>query len=119
MELTAVARSGNVLAGYGVPVVGSRVTRGAEAAVLAAGALGFPVAMKVADPELRHRIDLGAVRLDLAGAAAVRAAYEELTRLSRSGAWAGERDGQPPPGPVEVIVQPMVPPGVSLVVEAV
>lgn len=68
------------------------------------------MALKVADPGLRHRIDLGAVRLDLPDAAAVRVAYRELSRLAEAGGWPGTAH--------RVIVQPMVPPGVSVVVEA-
>ena len=89
---------------YGIPVVPSRTARDAEGAVAAAGALGYPVALKVADPRLRHRIDLGAVRLGLPDAAAVRSAYRDAESLT------GARH--------EVIVQAMVPPGVSWVVEA-
>jgi hypothetical protein len=69
------------------------------------------VALKLADPRLRHRIDLGAVRLDLPDAAAVRAAHQELTRLAAAGGWTDVQG--------RVIVQPMAPPGVSWVVEAV
>jgi hypothetical protein len=90
---------------YGIRVVPSGTARDAEGAVEVAGVLGYPVALKVADPRLRHRIDLGAVRLGLPDAAAVRAAYQDLEGLT------GARH--------EVIVQPMVPPGVSWVVEAV
>jgi acyl-CoA synthetase (NDP forming)/GNAT superfamily N-acetyltransferase len=93
---------------YGIAVVPSRGAMDADGAVAAGEALGFPVALKVADPRLRHRIDLGAVRLGLPDAAAVRAAYAELTGLPEA----------PGAGP-SVIVQPMVPPGVSWVVEAV
>jgi hypothetical protein len=89
---------------YGIPVVPSRTARDADGAVAAAGALGYPVALKVADPRLRHRIDLGAVRLGLPDAAAVRSAYRDVESLT------GARH--------EVIVQAMVPPGVSWVVEA-
>jgi hypothetical protein len=95
---------------YGIPVVPSRSADDARSAVAAAEELGFPVALKVADPGLRHRIDLGAVRLDLPDAAAVRVAYRELTRLAEAGGWPGTAH--------RVIVQPMVPPGVSVVVEA-
>jgi acyl-CoA synthetase (NDP forming) len=96
---------------YGIAVVPSCRAGDADGAVAAAEALGFPVALKVADSRLRHRIDLGAVRLGLPDAAAVRAAYRELTRLSAAGGWSGARQS--------VIVQPMVAPGVSWVVEAV
>jgi acyl-CoA synthetase (NDP forming) len=96
---------------YGIPVVPSIAATDTDSAVAAARALGFPVALKVADPRLRHRIDLGAVRLDLPDDAAVRAAYAELARLSQTGGWTGV--GR------RVMVQPMVAPGVSVVVEAV
>jgi acyl-CoA synthetase (NDP forming)/GNAT superfamily N-acetyltransferase len=98
------------LIGYGIPVVPSRPAADAQAAVEAADALGYPVALKLADPRLRHRIDLGAVRLDLPDASAVRAAYEDLTRLIAAGGWTDVQR--------RVIVQPMVPPGVPWVVEA-
>ncbi len=115
-----------LLAGYGIPVVASGAARDLDSALAAAGALGYPIALKLADPQLRHRIDLGAVRLDLADAAAVRSAYEDLARLSLTGPAAapegtGDTASTAPAGadPVEVIVQPMVAPGVSCVIEAV
>jgi acyl-CoA synthetase (NDP forming) len=92
-----------LLAAYGVPVVPSTLTDSVDAAVAAAGELGYPVALKAAGGDLRHRIDLGAVRLALATEAGVRAAYQEL---------AGEF------GP-DVLVQTMVPPGVACTVEMV
>jgi acyl-CoA synthetase (NDP forming) len=63
------------------------------------------VAIKVAGSPWRHRVDLGAVRLNLAGPTQVFAAYEELEQLFGAD--------------VEVVVQPMVPPGVACVVEVV
>ncbi|MCW2639399.1 MAG: CoA-binding protein, partial [Dactylosporangium sp.] len=69
-----------------------------------AAEIGFPVAMKVARSPWRHRIDLGAVRLDLADAEDVVRAYDELQRLFGTG--------------VKVAVQPMVEHGVGCVVEA-
>ncbi|HEV7896605.1 MAG TPA: GNAT family N-acetyltransferase [Planosporangium sp.] len=94
-----------LLACYGIDVVPSRACAGpAEAVAAVAAEVGFPVAMKVARSPWRHRIDLGAVRLDLADADDVMRAYEELQRLFGTG--------------VEVAVQPMVAPGVGCVVEA-
>ncbi|HKT04822.1 MAG TPA: GNAT family N-acetyltransferase [Rugosimonospora sp.] len=94
-----------LLAAYGVPVLASRLVTGADAAVAAAGELGYPVVVKVADPALRHRVDLGAVRLDLAGPADVRRACAELDRLFTAG--------------TALVVQAQVAPGTSWVVEAV
>jgi acyl-CoA synthetase (NDP forming)/RimJ/RimL family protein N-acetyltransferase len=94
-----------LLTAYGIPVVPSRVVTGTGAVEAAARELGYPVALKVAEPALRHRQDLGAVRLDLADAEEVRRAGAELARLFGAD--------------LEVIVQPMVAPGVSCVIEAV
>ncbi|GAA3188234.1 GNAT family N-acetyltransferase [Dactylosporangium siamense] len=93
-----------LLAAYGVPVVPSRRTSGPDVATVAA-ALGLPVALKVATKPWRHRLDLGAVRLNLTSPALVDEAYQELERLFGLG--------------VEVLVQPMVAPGVACVVEVV
>jgi acyl-CoA synthetase (NDP forming)/RimJ/RimL family protein N-acetyltransferase len=94
-----------LLACYGIDVVPSRACAGpAETVAAVAAEIGFPVAMKVARSPWRHRIDLGAVRLDLADADDVVRAYDELQRLFGAG--------------VEVAVQPMVAPGVGCIVEA-
>ncbi|HEX6499604.1 MAG TPA: GNAT family N-acetyltransferase [Micromonosporaceae bacterium] len=103
-----LARGGPVadlLAAYGIRVVTARHAHGPEQAAAVAGELGYPVAVKVADPRLRHRIDLGAVRLDLDDADAVRRATEDIGRMFGAG--------------TEVIVQPMAAPGVSCAVEVV
>jgi acyl-CoA synthetase (NDP forming) len=91
------------LSAYGIEVVPSTEADSADAAVTAADRFGYPVAVKAAKGALRHRLDLGAVRLDLADAGAVRRAYQELAGLF---------------GP-RVLVQPMVEPGVACVVEMV
>ncbi|MGH3731377.1 MAG: acetate--CoA ligase family protein, partial [Micromonosporaceae bacterium] len=84
---------------YGVDVVESVAAASGADAVAAAEALGYPVALKVKAPDLRGRLDLGAVRLDLADPASVRRGYADI----------GERFGSG----VEVLVQPMQPPGVA------
>ncbi|MEU8043738.1 GNAT family N-acetyltransferase [Micromonospora echinofusca] len=92
-----------LLAAYGIDVVESVPARSAGEAAEAAARLGFPVALKAAAPGLRHRLDLGAVRLDLPDAATVHRAYAEMSALFGA----------------DVLVQPMVPPGVACVVELV
>ncbi|MFG3688667.1 GNAT family N-acetyltransferase [Micromonospora sp. NPDC047740] len=92
-----------LLGAYGIDLVESVPARSADEAVAAAERLGYPVALKAADPGLRHRLDLGAVRLDLADPAALRRAYAELA----------------PAFGLDVLVQPMVPPGVACAVELV
>jgi len=92
-----------LLAAYGIEVAESMPVTSAEEAVATAARLGYPVALKSAGAGLRHRLDLGAVRLDLQDAHAVRQAYREMAALFGA----------------ETLVQHMVPPGVSCVVELV
>ncbi len=68
MEATAVTR---LLECYGIPTPAGRVAADAEAAVSAAAELGRPVALKAVGPEIVHKTELGAVRLDLADPAEV------------------------------------------------
>jgi acyl-CoA synthetase (NDP forming) len=90
--------SADPLVAYGITVVPSVAVADASAAVAAAEKYGYPVAVKLAG----GRPDLGEVRLDLADADDVARAAADL--LGRG---------------VEVVVQPMVPPGVSCRIEAV
>lgn len=67
-----------LLADYGVPVATSEVAETLEAVVAAAERTRFPVALKTAMPDIKHKSDVGGVRLGLADAEAVEAAYHEL-----------------------------------------
>ncbi|WP_415949239.1 GNAT family N-acetyltransferase [Streptomyces sp. KLOTTS4A1] len=91
---------------YGIDVTGSQPAEDEAATVAAAAAMGYPVALKATAPHLRHRPDLGAVRLDLANEEQLRAAHAELTALLGK----GEES--------RLVVQPMVPRGVDTVVRA-
>ena len=90
-----------LLAAYGVPLLATRTVSAADDAVAAADAIGYPVVLKSTAPWLRHRGDLGGVRLDLPDAEAVRTAFAAIPA------------GDP------VIVQEMAAPGVATVVEIV
>src|SRR5699024_12422283 len=72
---------------YGIEILPSQVVGTVEDAVAAATATGFPVALKSTDPVLRHRADLGGVRLEIPDALPLRHAYEAMRReLSYSSA---------------------------------
>jgi len=60
------AATAELLACYGVEVWPARRVRTADEAVEAARETGWPVALKSTAPGLRHRADLGGVRLDIA-----------------------------------------------------
>ncbi|MBA2390894.1 MAG: GNAT family N-acetyltransferase [Geodermatophilaceae bacterium] len=91
-----------LLAAYGVTLLPSRRAGSRAAALAAADDLGYPVALKSTRRWLRHRTDLGGVRLDLADAAAVAAAYDGL-----------------PGDSGEVLIQSMAPAGVATTVGVV
>ncbi|AJE42924.1 bifunctional acetate--CoA ligase family protein/GNAT family N-acetyltransferase [Streptomyces nodosus] len=96
-----------LLARYGIQVHRALPAPTPDAAVAAADTLGYPVALKATAPHLRHRADLGGVRLDLADEEQLRRAYTELTELF---------------GPSEAllpVVQGMAPRGVDTVVRTV
>ena len=95
-----------LLAEAGVPMVPCRVVASGVEAAAAAEALGWPVALKAATPGLLHKTERGLIRLGLADAGAVRAAYEDLSALI-----AGEAGG-------EVFVEPMAGAGVELILGA-
>ncbi|TVL92720.1 GNAT family N-acetyltransferase [Streptomyces sp. SAJ15] len=96
-----------LLARYGISVLPAFPAPDADAAVRAAERLGYPVALKPTAPHLRHRTDLGGVRLDLGGEVELRRAYAELTR--QLGA----------PEELRPVVQRMAPRGVDTVIRAV
>jgi acyl-CoA synthetase (NDP forming)/GNAT superfamily N-acetyltransferase len=92
----------DLLADFGIPVVHTRAVDSADAARAAADEVGYPVALKAVAPGLVHKSDVGGVHLGLADANAVVAAYEQMQQsvTSMTGA----------------VVQPMVAPGVELIV---
>lgn len=99
-----------LLACYGLHLWKSRSVRTADDAVAAAEELGWPVALKIAAPALRHRADLGGVRLDIADAEDLREDAERMLAAASS--------LLPAPDPV-LEVQAMAPAGVACVVRSV
>jgi acyl-CoA synthetase (NDP forming) len=92
------AESLALLADYGVPALPHRVVDNEAALLAAARDFGGAVAMKTAMPGIFHKSDVGGVKLGLSSAAALKAAYADLSgRL----------------GP-RVIVMPMAGKGVEL-----
>ena len=69
-----------VLAAYDIPVVATRCARDDAEAVVAAVALGYPVALKILSPDISHKSDVGGVALDLEDEAGLRAAAQAMTR---------------------------------------
>lgn len=68
----------DLLAAFGVPTIRSEVAETWEALVLAAARIGYPLALKTAEPGIDHKSDLGGVLLGLADQAALQRAYRDL-----------------------------------------
>lgn len=95
-----------LLGSYGIPVLPAHTVATVDEAVAAATEVGYPVALKSTDPVLRHRADLGGVRLDIPDALQLRHAYDAMRRdLSYSSS--------------DLEVQSMAPAGVPMVVRSV
>ena len=71
-------RAKALLAPLGVPLPAGRFAATADAAVAAAEAVGFPVAMKAQAAALSHKSDAGGVALNLTDGDAVRAAWDTM-----------------------------------------
>ncbi|MDP9983196.1 acyl-CoA synthetase (NDP forming)/GNAT superfamily N-acetyltransferase [Pseudarthrobacter oxydans] len=85
LRLDAETAAG-LLARYGIRVVPSVGFDTPDEAVAAADRLGWPVALKTTDPALRHRLDLGGVRLDIQDAESLRRNVLEMRKsLERYG----------------------------------
>jgi acetyltransferase len=117
-----------ILEAYGIPVTPWRfvpdendVERLAAGAANAGAALGFPVALKIVDPAVTHKTDVGGVALGLTDRTAVKdAAQAMVARLSRSGTGgAPPAEPSPPraatPG-AGLLVQSMAPEGREIII---
>jgi succinyl-CoA synthetase beta subunit len=91
------AGSKELLGAYGVPFPSEQVVGSADDAVRAAGALGYPVVVKLGGDGIAHKTERGLVRLGLASPDAVRTAAADLLAAAR-----------PEDGPVHLLVAPML-----------
>jgi acetyltransferase len=91
------SESKSLLVGYGLPVPDERVVGTVDAAVAAAGEIGFPVVVKLEGAAIAHKTERGLVRLGLRDADAVAAAASALLAAAT-----------PDDGEVGLLVAPMV-----------
>lgn len=100
-----------ILRAYGLPVPSTPLAENAEIAVRCAGELGYPVALKVASPNIPHKSDVDGVRLDLNNPAAVRQAFVEVI--------ANARRAQPEARILGAHLQRMLPAGQDVIIGTV
>jgi len=69
-----------ILRAYGLALVETRAAADIDAAVAAARAIGYPVAVKILTPDVMHKSDFGGVTLDLDSDEAVRASAQRMKK---------------------------------------
>lgn len=74
-----------ILRAYGIPIVAGRKVDSAEKALAAAEQIGYPVVLKAVGPDLVHKSDLGAVKLDLRNRDDLERALAEIDRSLAAG----------------------------------
>ena len=75
--------SKELLAAYGIPVVPTVIATSETEAVDKAAQFDGPVVLKIYSHTITHKTDVGGVKLNLIGEAAVRAAYREIEEAVR------------------------------------
>jgi hypothetical protein len=82
-----------LLASAGIACVPERLCATPDAAVQAAGAIGYPVVLKIVSPDILHKTEIGGVLLGIADDSAVRRGYATLVDRTREKAPAARIDG--------------------------
>ncbi len=101
-------RAKALLAPYGLPESHERLATSVAQAAEAANALGYPVALKIASPDLPHKTEAGGVVLGLQNQHSVSAAYEQIITSAQRYKSDARIEG--------VLVQKMAPRGHELVI---
>jgi acetyltransferase len=96
-----------VLALYGIRTTRETLATTVDEACEAAGAIGFPVALKVESPDLLHKTDAGALLLNVADAEHVRTGFARILASARGAAPHADVRG--------VLVQEMAPSGIETI----
>ncbi len=97
-----------LLSRYRLPVIPWRLAADEDAAAMAAAELGYPVAVKIASPDVLHKTELGGVHLGLGQEQQVRNAFRAITAAFRGHVPGGTLWG--------AIVQKMAPQGRELII---
>ena len=101
-------RARSLLEQQHIPVVLALLASDADAAVTAAQTLGFPVALKIASPDIVHKSDIGGVKLNLQNVDEVRSAFTQVMNNASAFAPTARIEG--------VLLSPMRAGGVEMLV---
>lgn len=110
-EFLPPERVNDLLRLYGIRAPAFVLARSPDEAARLAGEMGYPVALKIAAPDISHKSDVGGVALDLADEAAVRRAFAAMYERVRDSHPQAEIEG--------VYVQPMIEAGQEVIIGVV
>ena len=100
-----------LLKAYGIPVLPEVMASSASDAALAARQIGFPIALKIASPDIPHKSDVNGILLNLRDETQVEAGYQKIIENARHALPNAKLQG--------VTIQPMAPPGQEVIIGAV
>lgn len=96
-----------ILAEYGIPVTREELAATKQQALTFAKIIGYPVAIKVQSPDISHKTEARAVRLNIATEGELATAYEEVLANARAYSKSARIDG--------VLVQEMLKDGLEAI----
>ncbi len=67
-----------ILKAYGFPVLKFQLAKSVEECAEAAKEIGYPVVLKIASPDVIHKVDFGGVKVGIKDEITLKAAYEEI-----------------------------------------
>jgi len=100
-----------LVAAYGIPTAPMRLATSADKAVEIASELGFPLAMKIASPDILHKSDTGGVLLSVSNEREARAGYAQIIERASAARPVAKVEG--------VHLQRQIPPGQEVILGAV
>lgn len=83
-ETLSEAQASEVLARYDIPTTERRIATSLEEAVEHATAIGYPVVLKIDSPDIPHKTEADAIRLNVQTPEEVSQAYVEIVKNARS-----------------------------------
>lgn len=100
-----------LLDAYGIPTLQPQLSKTPRQAARLAEDMGYPVALKIASPQITHKSDVGGVRLQLKNPQEVEAGFNQIVENSQAAFPEAEILG--------VHIQRMLPPGQDVIIGAI
>lgn len=83
-ETLSEAQASEVLSRYGIPTTERRIAASLEEAVTHATAIGYPVVLKIDSPDIPHKTEADAIRLNVKTPEEVSQAYTEIVKNAQA-----------------------------------